>query len=298
MNHEYNSNHSKKHPRSVDESDEDLFAIKSGKRLRLDKAFQSLNLDLQLLQLLQYVHDLQHVHNIHPSSTSSDPPTPSDPSHPADPLEINPSVTNKFQFGNTITTIDDYLTHKMMQDYSTMVNSSGQIIPKYQPELLVIYHFQKWVTRLFNRFLAKYNRINDTKIPKFKNFFKIITVIQSHQYNFSYKDLFDVVFQESELELKAVIDRLSRPKSALEEIEEESVTFNDIKYNYWDTIQGLDVDIEMEEGQDLQGQERQDQQGQQDQGEQSQQGQFPWYQPHQSHNPTPFNPFSCDVDMN
>lgn len=206
--------------RRLDFEEEELLAARFGKKLRLDNSSK-----------YQPGIDINRPLGI-----------------PEHQIEINPRVSIEFQYGSSTTSIDEYLTKKMMDDYKSMLHTNGQIIQKYQPEVLVIYHFQKWVTRLFNRFIAKYNRINGTKIPRFQSFFKIINVINSQQYNFSYSDLFEVVLRESDLELKAVTARLSKPKTALEEIEEESLTFNDIRYDYWDSIHGLDAtmdDIEM-----------------------------------------------------
>lgn len=57
--------------------------------------------------------------------------------------------------------------------------------------------------------------------------------------------MMSIVLEESQLELLAIQTRLLKPKTQLEEIEEDSFTFNDIKYNYWDRIQDLgDVDME------------------------------------------------------
>lgn len=160
------------------------------------------------------------------------------PTH--DIIQINPTIPTEFH-PHPLPSFNDYLTQKMVETYTTNLQAQGQVILKYNPEVLVVYHFQKWVTRLFNRFLVKYNRINGTKIATVKSFFKIISIINSPEYSFSYGDLFEVVFRESELELRAVLDRLARPKSSLEEIEEEGVMFNDVRYDYWDNINGLET---------------------------------------------------------
>lgn len=182
-----------------------------GKRMRLDSLFDELNL--------------------------SQPPATSNHNTK---FEINPD------FSKVPKNYDSYITDKIMGDYMHQYDKGLQVIRPYSAKIVVGMHLQRWILRLFNRFITKYNRSNNTRVPRFNSFFKLANVVALHQYNLSYADVISIVLDEGRLELLAVQTRLLKPKTSLEEIEEDSLTFNDIKYNYWDRISDLD-DVDMDD---------------------------------------------------
>ncbi|EGV65438.1 hypothetical protein PSN45_002379 [Yamadazyma tenuis] len=215
-----NFSNPKKHRLAFDD-DAVLVDTSFGKRMRLDSYFDSLSLTDTTRQ----------------SKRQS--PIPS--------FEINPEVSSLPQ---KVPDLNTYIADKIIVNFNAVYDSASQVIKYYNRNVVIAHHFQRWVLRLFNRFIVKYNKNNHTNIPRFKHFFKITNVIGSQQHNLTYHDLISIVQSESHLEAKAINKRLSKPSSVLEEIEEESFTFNDIKYNYWDTIQSLDQDVEMAEESD------------------------------------------------
>lgn len=149
--------------------------------------------------------------------------------------------------------INAYLTQRIIHQYTQEYKSQLAIIPHYDRFQVLMNHLHCWILRLFNRFIVKYNKSNNTRIGKVRSFLKILQMIHLSSIQFNYYDLMTIIDQENHLEAIALQKRLAAAKSksvSIEEIEEESFTFNDVRYNYWDKISNLDQDIDMEEDSD------------------------------------------------
>lgn len=239
----------KKHSRSYEEDNEDSYDLaKNGKRIKLDNLLQELSLDDDDID----VKSKKATHSFIESKASK-------LSQQTDYV-VNPSINLKsysvFKKSSspppTINSpnINSYVMEKLVQHFHTLYNSKSALIQWYKPHLILSYHFENWVIRLFNRFIRKYNkRSNGTPIKKFKFYSKIMNLINLKEISFTYNDLLLILEQENKLEelklnRKRKIRDYNKEKDSYTD-EKDDKTFENIKYNYWDTLRGVNKDLEM-----------------------------------------------------
>lgn len=239
----------KKHSRSYEEDNEDSYDLaKNGKRIKLDNLLQELSLDDDDID----VKSKKATHSFIESKASK-------LSQQTDYV-VNPSINLKsysvFKKSSspppTINSpnINSYVMEKLVQHFHTLYNSKSALIQWYKPHLILSYHFENWVIRLFNRFIRKYNkRSNGIPIKKFKFYSKIMNLINLKEISFTYNDLLLILEQENKLEelklnRKGKIRDYNKEKDSYTD-EKDDKTFENIKYNYWDTLRGVNKDLEM-----------------------------------------------------
>ncbi|CAG88620.2 DEHA2E23804p [Debaryomyces hansenii CBS767] len=239
----------KKHSRSYEEDNEDSYDLaKNGKRIKLDNLLQELSLDDDDID----VKSKKATHSFIESKVSK--------SSQQTDYVVNPSINLKsysvFKKSSspqpTINSpnINSYVMEKLVQHFHTLYNSKSALIQWYKPHLILSYHFENWVIRLFNRFIRKYNkRSNGIPIKKFKFYSKIMNLINSKEISFTYNDLLLILEQENKLEelklnRKRKIRDYNKEKDS-DTDEKDDKTFENIKYNYWDTLRGVNKDFEM-----------------------------------------------------
>lgn len=239
----------KKHSRSYEEDNEDSYDLaKNGKRIKLDNLLQELSLDDDDID----VKSKKATHSFIESKASK-------LSQQTDYV-VNPSINLKsysvFKKSSspqpTINSpnINSYVMEKLVQHFHTLYNSKSALIQWYKPHLILSYHFENWVIRLFNRFIRKYNkRSNGIPIKKFKFYSKIMNLINLKEISFTYNDLLLILEQENKLEelklnRKGKIRDYNKEKDSYTD-EKDDKTFENIKYNYWDTLRGVNKDFEM-----------------------------------------------------
>lgn len=124
----------------------------------------------------------------------------------------------------------------------------------YIPAGIVILHFQRWVKRLFNRFVRRYNATHPDRAPvrTFRSYSKIVKFVYS-EVNFSLDDLRQVVMEENYREQRELTLRRNarENKRYIEEITEEESIAAESLYTYWDRFAEASGDIEMEMGSSL-----------------------------------------------
>lgn len=238
----------KKHSRSYEENEDSYDLAKNGKRIKLDNLLQELSLDDDDID----VKSKKATHSFIESKASK-------LSQQTDYV-VNPSINLKsysvFKKSSspppTINSpnINSYVMEKLVQHFHTLYNSKSALIQWYKPHLILSYHFENWVIRLFNRFIRKYNkRSNGIPIKKFKFYSKIMNLINLKEISFTYNDLLLILEQENKLEelklnRKRKIRDYNKEKDS-DTDEKDDKTFENIKYNYWDTLRGVNKDFEM-----------------------------------------------------
>lgn len=156
---------------------------------------------------------------------------------------INPGIKlTKYSVGkpsrDTSTPVDSFIADKLREHFHHVMQAGSSVIRWYLPYVLIVYLFQQWTLRLFNRFLRRYCHRHGVKFRAFKFYDKVLGLVANPQVQFTYEDLKSILSQENELEmLRLRFDRTQH--------EEEQLL--DIKYNYWDR---LEVDLDMEEAEE------------------------------------------------
>lgn len=157
----------------------------------------------------------------------------------ADKYVINPQV-NQFTFKeDKADDINFYISEKLYQKYQEDLQSQYSVIKWYNPKYLLVKHFQDWSIKMFNSFLTKYNQKNHLKIPKVKNYDKLLRLIEG---KISTSQLYDIILQENAWLMLKLSKKGLRKKNKLEN--DHIQLLKNLQYNYWDNIK-LDKDWEM-----------------------------------------------------
>lgn len=160
-------------------------------------------------------------------------------------FEINPQIKT---FQEEKDNLNTYIADKLMESFVAKIHKDSQVIKRYNMFYLLIYHFQRWILRLFNRFVTNYNKFNTPKLPHFKNFAKLLKFIDINQFNFTYNDLIQLILRENTMEL----NKLQLKQQHNDKIKElDDLDYEEIKYNYWDKFQGYEMDIMMDNDSDV-----------------------------------------------
>lgn len=244
----------KKHPRSYEENAESSYEH-GGKRMKLD----NLLLELSLNDEGRNQKNRRTTHAFIEDKVTKK-------SQETDYV-VNPSISLKpysiFKKSSSPTTpttypsVNSYVVEKLVQHFHTIYNSKSALILWYNPHFLLIYHFEVWVLRLFNRFIRKYNKRSESKpIGKFKFYSKIMNLVHLDHVQFSYDDLLHILDQETKLEaihLKEKSDaRKNDTKSKLSKSStKDDKHFENIKYDYWDTLRDTNSEVDMADAQSI-----------------------------------------------
>lgn len=144
--------------------------------------------------------------------------------------------------------VSDFIANKLYLHFYTVYISKAALIKWYNSRWMIVYHFQKWALRLFNRFYRKYiKKIGGSqKIKVFSDFNSILDMISSTHINFQWSDLIRILTEENHLEnvrlrrrARARDDRKQLQSNQADEIVE------DHSYNYWDRLKGIEKDVNM-----------------------------------------------------
>lgn len=208
----------KKHSRSDDDEDDNL-RDHSGKRVKLDSLLKNLSLEDQ-------ENENRYI--------------------------INPKITYENIFsksGSRYSTLTESqlasnLNEKLTRSFKNSLESGLRLILWYNAKFLIMYRYQKWFVKLFNRFIKKYNEKNRVSISTFHSFTEIMKLVRDRL--ITLKDLANIIDQENQLEIKRLElkQEMRRLEKRFEEVTAEQDAYQDLKYNYWDNLK-FDKDLDM-----------------------------------------------------
>lgn len=165
-------------------------------------------------------------------------------------LEINPLLDFSDEDKRPKSGIDAYISEKLIASMQERVKEGLAVGRWYIPAGIVILHFQRWVRRLFNSFIKRYNASHPDKAPvsPFRSYNKIVKLVCSPDMNFSVDDLRQILMDENHREQRDIARRkLKREdKRHIEEIKEEEGIFATTSYTYWDRFAEVSRDIDMD----------------------------------------------------
>ncbi|SGZ47070.1 CIC11C00000003272 [Sungouiella intermedia] len=148
--------------------------------------------------------------------------------------------------------IDSYISEKIMQEFKDKLYQDNALIKWVPPFLVITAHFQRWVKRLFNMFVKRFNEHNPHRAPirRFPTYLKIIQLVRDPNVAFTLDDLANILKEYNLIESRKLA--LKKDKRAdskkVEEIHEEERIARETKYAYWDRFSNLREDVVMEEG--------------------------------------------------
>ena len=208
----------KKHSRS-DDDEEDSLHDYSGKRVKLDSLLKNLSLKDQ-------ENEKRYI--------------------------INPKITYENIFSKsgsryssfTESQLASNLNEKLTRSFKNVLESGLRLIPWYNSKFLIMYRYQKWFIKLFNRFIKKYNERNRVSISTFHSFADIVKLVRDKL--ITLEDLANIINQENQLEMKRLElkQEMRRLEKRFEEVTAEQDAYQDLKYNYWDNLK-FDKDLDM-----------------------------------------------------
>lgn len=147
--------------------------------------------------------------------------------------------------------VNDFIASKLYLHFHSIYISKAALVKWYNSRWLIVYHFQKWVIRLFNRFYKKYiKKIGGTgRVKLYSDFNSILDMINSESVNFQWNDLMRILNEENYLEgirlQKKAISRTE--KEQLKRVLADKI-IEDHSYSYWDRLKGIDKDVNMFDG--------------------------------------------------
>ena len=208
----------KKHSRSDDDEDDNL-RDHSGKRVKLDSLLKNLSLEDQ-------ENENRYI--------------------------INPKITYENIFSKsgsryctlTESQLASNLNEKLTRSFKNALESGLRLILWYNAKFLIMYRYQKWFVKLFNRFIKKYNEKNRVSISTFHSFTEIMKLVRDRL--ITLEDLANIIDQENQLEIKRLElkQEMRRLEKRFEEVTAEQDAYQDLKYNYWDNLK-FDKDLDM-----------------------------------------------------
>lgn len=208
----------KKHSRS-DDDEEDNLRDHSGKRVKLDSLLKNLSLEDQ-------ENENRYI--------------------------INPKITYENIFsksGSRYSTLTESqlasnLNEKLTRSFKNALELGLRLILWYNAKFLIMYRYQKWFVKLFNRFIKKYNEKNRVSISTFHSFTEIMKLVRDRL--ITLEDLANIIDQENQLEIKRLElkQEMRRLEKRFEEVTAEQDAYQDLKYNYWDNLK-FDKDLDM-----------------------------------------------------
>lgn len=239
----------KKHSRSYEEDNDNSINLeRDGKRIKLDNLLLGLSLD-------EGINKTPSNKLTHSFIESKSPNQLLQSNYVINPnIKLKPySVFKKStspSLPNNVPSINSYVAERLLKHFHTIYDSKSSLIRWYKPYFLILYHFHNWVLRLFNRFIRKYNKkFSGKPIRGFNLYSRIMDLINLKDINFTYDDLSNILAQENKLEAlkinKRINERNNRKTGNIEIIDEDNIDYEKIRYNYWDSLQGVNKDLEM-----------------------------------------------------
>lgn len=166
-------------------------------------------------------------------------------------FSISSAINTEMQYPPQ-TAIDSYISEKMYKDFKDKYYNDLALIRWTLPIVVIATHFQRWVKRLFNAFVVRFNENNPNRKPvkKFTSYNKIIQLVQNPSVAFTIEDLGNILKEYNILERKKLA--LKRDKRAdskkVEEMHEIEQIVRESKYAYWDRFSDINDDVVMEDG--------------------------------------------------
>lgn len=141
---------------------------------------------------------------------------------------------------HAVSAIDKLFAAKLRSHCAALALARLLLLPAYCPTLLVVVRFRKWLVRMFNRFLARYNRSHNMHVPRVSHVSRVVSYIS--QGHLSLETLNLILLEESRLLLEELhVKRVGKAESRVQELERDCWN---ARYSYWDTI-GVRTDVEM-----------------------------------------------------
>lgn len=167
-----------------------------------------------------------------------------------DNIDINPLLVFSNEDARPKTTIDTYISERLMASMRQKAQEGLAVGRWYVPAGIVILHFQRWVRRLFNAFIKRYNAGHPEQPPvkPFRSYKKVLNLVHSGDVNFTFEDLRQILNEENDREYRRLVERKEarENKRQIEEIKEETSIYANSGYTYWDRFAQVSADIDME----------------------------------------------------
>ena len=217
----------KKHARDY-ESDNEEYEYGTGKRIKLDKLFEDLQLDEEKVDDRAVDNDTDSF--ILPQFKS--------------PFGGGVFKSKTSPRTYTSSQIDSYINEKILNHFHNIITSGLKVIPWYNYRFLVLYRLQRWFIKLFNRFIKKYNSKSNTSIKPFKSHEQILQLVRDGL--LSWNELGSIIAEENKLEIKRLLIKEEKRQARRDDkrIQEETEAYKDLGYNYWDNLD-FDRDLDM-----------------------------------------------------
>lgn len=239
---------SKKHPREYDECDQGTALDRSGKRIKLDSLLDSLKIDDSTADKNEGLSPIQEnkSHNERSSYKPSSYIVNSS-------LKLKPYSIYKKSSSSTFSSIasgagsnsdlNPYIAERLYLHFKNVYQSKCALILWYRPYYLIAYHFQRWVTRLFNRFIRKYNTVHPDKnlLPLYVHG-RLMDMIKLSKGPVNYTQYISILLHENKIEQKALKTKREQREAKL--FSESEGINGTMGYNYWDK-KAKDKDFDM-----------------------------------------------------
>ena len=221
---------------SDDDSDNGGIVDRSGKRIKLDTLFDGLKL------------------NDDKSANSTVKSTKSEYVLPNFKTPFGGGIFKTKSAPRTYTSsqLDSYVNERIVNHFQNIITSGLKVISWYDYRFLVLYRLQRWLVKLFNRFIKKYNAKNNSSIRAFKSHEQILQLVRDGL--MSWTDLGNIINEENKLESKRLLlkEEKRQAKQNTKKIEEETEAYRDLGYNYWDNLK-FDKDLDMLDADEMDG---------------------------------------------
>ncbi|CCE85516.1 Piso0_005117 [Millerozyma farinosa CBS 7064] len=238
----------KKHPREYDECDQASVLDRSGKRIKLDSLLENLKIDDSAADKSEELTPFQETKSNNDKTTSKANSYVVNSS-----LKLRPYSIYKKSSSSVFSSIasssgsspelSPYITERLYSHFKNVYQSKCALIRWYRPYYLIAYHFQRWVTRLFNRFIRKYNTMHpDKNLSALYVHGRLMEMIKSSKSSINYKEYISILLHENKIEQKALKTRRAQTEAKLSA--ESEGTNGAVGYNYWDK-RAKDKDCDM-----------------------------------------------------
>lgn len=134
--------------------------------------------------------------------------------------------------------INSFVASRLYLHFNQVYAAQATLIPWYNPHFVVVYHFQRWVLRLFNRFYKKFCARSGVKAKAYRSFAQVMALLHNTA-GFTWADMERVLREEAYLERRKLHLRLLSRRHA-----EDDEKLHDVAYDYWDKVR-LDDDVAM-----------------------------------------------------
>lgn len=155
----------------------------------------------------------------------------------------------KFIPTSSKTTIENLVAASMLESYHIQMAKDLALLRWVPIPVILGLHFQRWVKRLFNAFVRRFNANNSGRkpVPYFRTYEKIMRLVEDQNSGFTINDLRQILMEQNLREqhyLEVKRDKKVESKK-LEEIREGEQLSRKIRYNYWDRFADVVEDSDM-----------------------------------------------------